>query len=255
MTYPRQPVTTSVCPSCKHSPGPPPGTACPKCGRSLDVPELGGEDLDLGGGLDLSRGGAHGSGPGAYSGGGVGFGGDDDPFADEVPKGSLELDLPRAPSSARVAAAPGSTPGIAPAAPASASDLRVDAEPSSTPNVAAQASPEPPQSDPRGDAPEPAPPPPPEPASLIARYPTAPAKVWETPAYAMKVLFRQLELRQDLTSLRRRRSPDVRLYERALELHDARAYKLGLAITCAVLTVATVLFFLPVILRFVRDPS
>lgn len=101
----------------------------------------------------------------------------------------------------------------------------------------------------------PAAPPPPNPAAMIARYPSPPSKMWETPAYALKVLWRQFELRQDLASLRKRRSPDVPLYERALAAHDAKTFTLGLVLTCAAVTIALFVFFLPVILRFVRDPS
>jgi hypothetical protein len=90
---------------------------------------------------------------------------------------------------------------------------------------------------------------------LIARFPAPPTKIWETPLYAIKVLVRQFELRQDLASLRKRRSPDVALYDRALKMHDAKAFTLGLAIACAVFVVASFLFFLPVILRFVRAPD
>ncbi|MDF2696396.1 MAG: hypothetical protein K0S65_4779, partial [Labilithrix sp.] len=78
---------------------------------------------------------------------------------------------------------------------------------------------------------------------------------WGSPAYAVKVLLRQFELRQDLASLKKRRSPDVPLYERALRTHDAKTFTVGLAILCAGLTIATFVFFLPVILRFVRDPG
>ena len=92
-------------------------------------------------------------------------------------------------------------------------------------------------------------------AAMIARHPVAPEKVWEAPAYAMKVLWRQFELRQDLESLRRKRSPDVPLYERALRAHDAKTFALGLAITCAGLAIASFIFFLPVILRFLRAPD
>jgi hypothetical protein len=89
---------------------------------------------------------------------------------------------------------------------------------------------------------------------MIARLPAPPTRVWHAPGYALTVLYRQYELRRDLESLRRRRSPDVRLYERALTLHDRGAFAVGLAITCAALTIAAFVFFLPVILRFVRDP-
>lgn len=88
---------------------------------------------------------------------------------------------------------------------------------------------------------------------MIARYPLPPAKLWEAPIYAMKVIWRQMELRQDLASLRKKRSPDVALYERALKTHDPRTFALGLAITCATLAIASFVFFLPVILRFMRD--
>ena len=68
----------------------------------------------------------------------------------------------------------------------------------------------------------------------------------------MKVLLRQLELRSELESLRRRRSPDVPLYESALRAYDAKTFRLGIAIGGAILAVATFIFFLPVILRFMR---
>jgi hypothetical protein len=96
------------------------------------------------------------------------------------------------------------------------------------------------------------PPAPPSAAAVIAKYPAPPAKVIHAPMYAVRVVMRQLELRTDLDSLRRRRSPDVPLYEAALKAYDARTFRLGVVINCALFTVATVIFFLPVILRFVR---
>jgi hypothetical protein len=69
----------------------------------------------------------------------------------------------------------------------------------------------------------------------------------------VRVLLRQLDLRTDLESLRRRRSPDVPLYEAALRAYEPKTFRLGMAITCAALAVATFIFFLPVILRFTRD--
>lgn len=90
---------------------------------------------------------------------------------------------------------------------------------------------------------------------MIARFPIPPQKLWESPVYAMKVLWRQFELRQDLASLRKKRSPDVPLYERALKTHDAKLFALGLALTCAGLAIASFVFFLPVILRFLHDPG
>lgn len=71
--------------------------------------------------------------------------------------------------------------------------------------------------------------------------------------YAVRVALRQIELRTDLESLRRRRSPDVPLYEAALEAYEPKTFRLGMAMSCAALTLATFIFFLPVILRFARD--
>src|SRR4051794_18718448 len=115
-------MTGTVCPFCKSAmPGA--AAACPRCGRraagSSDGDGLGDEDggLDLGGGggLDLSRGGSMGSqgeAASAYSGGGMGFGDDEDPFADEMPQGALELDLPptHSANAARPMSAPASQP-------------------------------------------------------------------------------------------------------------------------------------------------
>ncbi|MDB4942743.1 MAG: hypothetical protein JWP97_2277 [Labilithrix sp.] len=89
-------------------------------------------------------------------------------------------------------------------------------------------------------------------ASVIAKYPRAPEKVWQTPKYAIQVLVRQFELRTDLESLRRRRSPDVPLYEGALRAYDHKTFRLGLSLLIAFSTVALLFFFSPVILRFVR---
>jgi hypothetical protein len=103
-------------------------------------------------------------------------------------------------------------------------------------------------------APQPAPPPgKPTPAALIAKYPAPPSGIASAPMYAVRVIMRQLELRTDLESLRRRRSPDVPLYEAALRAYDTKTFRLGMAINCAALAVATFIFFLPVILRFMRD--
>ncbi|MBX3202084.1 MAG: hypothetical protein KF850_31990 [Labilithrix sp.] len=253
---------------------------------------------------------SHSGGPSAYAGGGMAFG-DDDPFADDVPQGALELDLPSshtanaprsipaerpqgppgsvpdlalpAPSQPRLApsvsGAPPSSPSFSGAPPSSPSfsgappsSPSLSGAPPSSPSLsgAPPSSPSlsgPPRSHPSvsGAPPGPPPPPgssrvaahvavtaPPDPAAMIARFPRPPAKVWEAPVYAMKVLWRQLELRQDLASLRKRRSPDVALYERALTTHDTKTFTIGLAITCAGLTIATLIFFLPVILRFMR---
>jgi len=111
--------------------------------------------------------------------------------------------------------------------------------------------------DPSGPQAAPAPQPPPPPAkptaaAVIAKYPNPPVKVGHAPMYAVRVILRQLELRTDLESLRRRRSPDVQLYEAALRAYDKKTFRLGMAINFAALAVATFIFFLPVIIRFIR---
>ena len=65
-------------------------------------------------------------------------------------------------------------------------------------------------------------------------------------------MWRQFELRNELESLRRRRSPDVPLYEAALRAYDPKTFRLGIAINCAVFALAAFIFFLPVIIRFMR---
>ena len=91
---------------------------------------------------------------------------------------------------------------------------------------------------------------PPDAAVMIARYPAPPEAWWKTPGYAMRVLYRQFELRQDIDALKKKRSPDVPLYERALKVHDGTKFLTGMAISFALFMVATTLFFLPVIKRF-----
>jgi hypothetical protein len=265
----------SLCPFCKKSA--PSHGPCPSCGRRAEEHPslLGREGSTLGGGWDdeelatpdlalSNEGGGIGShgagGQAAYSGGGVSFGGDDDPFAEELPKGGIELDLiePHPSTSGlravaspepAVPARPASSPNVAPPPPPSDRALQAasPANPGSSPAI--------PPDELVAAPPAPAPPQPPSPAALIARFPAPPAKVWETPGYAMRVLWRQFELRQDLESLRKKRSPDVRLYEEALKTHDPKTFAVGLAITCAGVVVASFLFFLPVILRFLRAPD
>lgn len=90
-------------------------------------------------------------------------------------------------------------------------------------------------------------------AAIIGKYPPPPAKIWQSPMYAVKVVMRQFEIRSDLESLRRRRSPDVPLYEAALRSYDAKSFRLGLALNIAAFTIATLIFFMPVFLRFLRN--
>ena len=209
----------------------------------------------------------------AYGGGGLSSM-DDDPFADDMPGGSLELDLPshhqaQSPRSVPASHPPASkaTPSIRPdrsipapppavssappgqpSRPSSPQSLRPGATNSFRPHEASI----PPQSGPHSIQPR-YPSTSADPASLIARFPSPPTKLHETPLYALHVFLRQYELRQDLASLRKRRSPDVPLYERAIHTHDARTFRLGVVLSCAIFTVATFLFFLPVILRFMRN--
>lgn len=126
--------------------------------------------------------------------------------------------------------------GFAPPAPSSTSGLDDPSGPHSAPTAAM-----PPMAPPKPTA-----------AAVIAKYPAPPTKITQAPMYAVRVILRQLELRTDLESLRRRRSPDVPLYEAALRAYDTKTFRLGVAINCAVLALATFVFFLPVMIRFIR---
>ncbi len=278
----------SVCPFCKaqvaQSTAP-----CPSCGKlAADHPSIAAIsgrtlntdfDDDDHGELSLVAGssvGAAASHAGMPYESGKGVTLDDDLFGDGDAGGPLELDMPDAkPAAAPVPDLQAAPPPAAPSAPGPA------AAPSSGRHVAAPAAPQPLPSEPRlapppasssgrfpaapsspdlGEAaPAPPPPTPPTPqeqaAIRIANYPPVPEKLWEAPRYAVRVLLRQVELRQDLASLRRRRSPDVALYERALAAHDPRMYAIGLAITGAAVFLALVLFFMPVIKRFAFAPD
>jgi hypothetical protein len=263
----------------------------------------------LGGSLDLEKGsqtGGMSGGASSYDGGNMDF---EDPFAEEVESGPLELDLPSGSATALRSAAPaglsapppggrsapppggrsapppggrgpvvpdlsfgppspGRPSGPAPAAPpppVSSSQRSIPpVVPSSQRSLAptmsdsgahAQHSQSPPSGSGYAAASHaPAPPPPARPAAaaVIAKYPDPPSEIWRAPKYAIQILLRQFELRSDLESLRRRRSPDVPLYEAALKVYDPRTFRLGLAINIAILVVCTVLFFMPVILRFMR---
>ena len=207
----------------------------------------------------------------AYAGGGLSM--DDDPFSDDAPLGALELDLP----SHHQARSPRSMPAAPPAkppqqAPPSMQPPSVRSAPPSPQQVSQPPSQQAPPSIQPGSSnsfrPKEASLTPPggpqsiqprypstsaDPASLIARFPAPPTKIHETPLYALHVLLRQYELRQDLASLRKRRSPDVPLYERAIHTHDARTFRLGVLLSGAIFTVATFLFFLPVIFRFMHS--
>lgn len=90
-------------------------------------------------------------------------------------------------------------------------------------------------------------------AALIARYPAPPEKLWKLPEYAGRVLLRQFELRQDLVSLRRRRSPDVPLYEAALRAYEPKAFQTGLLLGLSAFVLLGLVVFSPVIVRFASN--
>lgn len=266
----------TLCPFCKAPHASASSAACPRCGRlASDHPSIASasgrtlttdfdDDVEQGS-LDLEKGssvGAHGAGS-AYESRGMTF--DGDLFDDDV-AAPLELDVPQAPDLAfdRVPSKP-AAPAAAPApasAPASppAPGAPPPPPPASSSPVAAPPSgavPPPPPSE-RAEPPAKAPPPPPSrpsAAAVVAGYPPPPREIWRAPVYAAQVLLRQIALRQDLASLRRRRSPDVPLYEAALKAHDARTFAIGLAIAIAALTLASLVFFAPVIIRFLRAPD
>lgn len=195
--------------------------------------------------------------PASASYGGGDFSMDDDPFADAA-GGALELDLPAqhqrskppsvaAPSAPSIPAAPPSLqPPVVPSAPPASNQ-----PPRSTPPLSPSESAAP-ASGPRSIQPR-YPSTSADPSALIARFPSPPEKVLETPGYALRVLWRQMELRQDLASLRRRRSPDVPLFERALRTYDPKTFTLGLLLSGAIFAVVTFVVFLPVIFRYASN--
>lgn len=71
----------------------------------------------------------------------------------------------------------------------------------------------------------------------FAGYPEVPSSIWGAPLYALHVRSRRKILRLELESAKKRFSPDVDLYERALLLGDARMERIGMflvALFCAV---------------------
>jgi hypothetical protein len=159
------------------------------------------------------------------------------------PSSSHGVSVGHAPAAPAGAAGEEGHHGFAPPAPSSASGLQDPSGPQSGPTgptgLTAPMAPMAPLAKPTG-------------AAMIAKYPAPPTKIAQAPMYTVRVILRQLELRTDLESLRRRRSPDVPLYEAALRAYDTRTFRLGMAINCAALAIATFVFFLPVMLRFLR---
>lgn len=146
----------------------------------------------------------------------------------------------------------GGGPSAHPAPPAAPSDSGAYAPHSSTDRAPAASTSGSYAAQHGGSPAEPLPPPKPTAAAVIAKFPAPPTGIAHAPMYAARVVIRQLELRTDLESLRRRRSPDVPLYEAALKAYEPKTFRLGMAINIALLVVATFIFFLPVILRFMR---
>ena len=234
------------------------------------------EDDPAKGSLDLEKGG-RGVGTGASTSydGGMEF--DDDPYGDgpQTTGGALELDLPRGSATAlRTSRRPTpELPGLGPAPsrpergppPAGQPSPASSARPTASGLPSSGSSIRPGGTQDHGTAPGSRsgahaassssislPPPRRTAAAVIAKYPETPQHPWQTPKYAAQVLLRQFELRNQLESLRRRRSPDVPLYEAALRFYDAKAFRLGMALNGAIVLTAMFLFFLPVILRFAR---
>lgn len=225
-------------------------------GRELDLEEGAGALPDLG----ISRGGIG----GAMGGGGRSSSGEIDPDEDDFGP-AIQLELAAVPSTQQVSAPP------APMAPSSGS-LAPNAGPVSSSGRLSGAVPAPhssgslPAGRPSGTmaaapvpaapaapaAPVPAAPPPDDPAARLAGHGPAPAHFWQTPIYAFRVLMRLRELKGELEAARSSRSNRTPLYEAALHAHDQKAVTTGLAISAGVFLLLTVLFFMPVIVRFVR---
>jgi hypothetical protein len=74
----------------------------------------------------------------------------------------------------------------------------------------------------------------------FAGFGDPPASLWGAPAYAARVILRRRALRADLDRARRRRSPDVGLYEASLRAADDAAVRSGVAFAVVMLVVALV---------------
>jgi hypothetical protein len=80
-------------------------------------------------------------------------------------------------------------------------------------------------------------------AALVAfaGFGDPPARVWGTPAYALRVMMRRRDLRRDLTLARRRHSPDVGLYEASLRTADDGAVRNGMIVAAVFFTMMSLL--------------
>lgn len=80
-------------------------------------------------------------------------------------------------------------------------------------------------------------------AALVAfaGFGDPPFAILGTPRYALRVILRRRSLRADLALARRRRSPDVGLYEASLRTADDGALRTGMALWAIMLVVAVLL--------------
>ncbi len=74
----------------------------------------------------------------------------------------------------------------------------------------------------------------------FAGFPEVPSSVLGAPLYALKVRSRRSVLRAQLASARKRFSPDVELYERAIGLADARMVRIGMILVTLICAVPVV---------------
>ena len=63
--------------------------------------------------------------------------------------------------------------------------------------------------------------------AAFAGYGAPPTSLWQTPGYALHVFRRRRELAQDLAYARRGRSPDVALFEAAIDAYDSSSASAG----------------------------
>ena len=75
----------------------------------------------------------------------------------------------------------------------------------------------------------------------FAGFGDPPSAILGTPRYALRVILRRRSLRADLALARRRRSPDVGLYEASLRAADEGAMRTGLALWAIMLLLAVLL--------------
>ena len=78
----------------------------------------------------------------------------------------------------------------------------------------------------------------------FAGFPAAPTTLFATPHYALLVMAKKRVLRLELASAQARRSPDVALYENALELADRGAVRTGIALMVLGFVLPFVVIFL-----------